>query len=687
MATPLVSLPTVPGNISATVSNNTEINLSWTASTGNLGIAGYLVERCQGAGCTSFAQIGTTNSTTYIDTGVSQGTTYCYRVRAMDSGGNLSPYSLVVQVYLGLTVSPQVTALTFTRTQQFTSSVSPVTWSVDGVTGGSTGSGTITTSGLYTPPNTLGTHIVTATTLDQSQSGNSTVYVSGFDGKLTHHNDNFRTGQNLNETVLTPANVNPATFGKLFTYPIDGASHASPLYVANLNIPGQGFHNVVFVATEHNSVYAYDAGGLSSIPLWQASFINPAAGVTTVPANNTGECCDIAPEIGITSTPVIDPVSGTLYVVAKTMEVVGGNTNYRQKLHALDITTGAEKFGGPVLIQATVPGVGNGSVGGQLPLDSLRENQRPALLLVNGAVYIGFASHGDINPWHGWVLGYSASTLQQTMAFCATPNSYGGGVWLSGAGPSADSSGSIYFMTANGPFNANTSGRDYSDSFLKLNPSGTVLDYFTPHSQAQMESQNADLASSGPMLLPDQPGNFPHLMIGAGKDQAIYLINRDNMGHYNANNDNQIVQSLPNIFPNGTPEPGNYSAPVYYNSAVYFSPVADTVKAFTLSNGLLSTAPTSQSPEVYAYPGGIIAVSANGATAGILWAVQRNGTSTPGTLRAYDPANLSTEFYNSNQAGTRDTLDYAAKFSVPLIANGKVFVTSISQLTVYGLLP
>jgi hypothetical protein len=419
---------------------------------------------------------------------------------------------------------------------------------------------------------------------------------------------------------------------------------------------------------------------MSGNPLWHVSFINPAAGITTVPANDTGECCDITPEIGITGTPVIDTASGTLYVVAKTSEPSG----YVQRLHALDIATGAEKFGGPVVLQASVPGTGNGSQGGQLVFDALRENQRPALLLNNGVVYIAFGSHGDNQPYHGWLLGYSAATLNRVLAFCTSPNADSSGVWMSNGGPAADAAGNIYFSTANGTFRPGT--KDFGDSLLKLSPAGAVLDYFTPSDQDILNSGNIDFGSAGVMLLPDQPGAHPRLIITAGKNAAIDLVDRDNMGHYTSD-DSGAVQVLRDIFPFGTPEPGNYSAPVYFNGSVYFSPVADAVKAFSLTDGLLSTFPTSQSAEVFAYPGGTLAISANGNANGILWAVERRGAMSPGALRAYDASNLGFELYNSDQAGTRDTLDVAGKFSVPLVANGKVFVGAVNQLNVYGLLP
>jgi hypothetical protein len=345
-----------------------------------------------------------------------------------------------------------------------------------------------------------------------------------------------------------------------------------------------------------------------------------------------------------------------------------------------------------VSLQATVSGTGAGSNRGILAFDPLRENQRPALLLSNGIVYLAFASHGDQAPYHGWVLGYNASTLQQSMAWCVSPNGSEGGIWQSGSGLSSDSTGGLYFATANGGFDANTGGIDYGDSIMKLTPSGVVSDYFTPAAQATMDSNNWDLASSGPLLLPDQPGSKPHLLVLAGKTGTIYLVDRDNMGHFTST-DNQIVQSIPNIFPNGTPEPGNNSAPVYFNGTVYFGPINDTIKAFALTNGLLSTTPAS-TMAIYPYPGAALAISANGSNNGLLWTIQRNDStvsdlaaSTPSVLRAYSPANLGTELYNSTQAGSRDALDSAAKFTIPLVANGKVFVLTYGQLTAFGLLP
>jgi chitodextrinase len=801
--------PAAPVMLTATAVSSTRVDLQWGAATDNVGVTAYRPERCQDAGCTSFEKLTyqpLPTGTTYSDTGLSPNTTYSYIVRATDAAGNLGPYSNIASVTtpaaagttplitlspatltfanqatgttsapqnvtvtntgaapltLGsisvtgvnrtdfaqsstcgtslaqsssctisvtftpsaagtrsaavaiadnatgaphsvplfgtsgsFTISPVTTVLTPTLVQQFSASSGSgaVSWLVDGVVGGSAALGTITPTGLYSPPNAPGTHTVTAATTSPGPSASATVYVTTHPGVFTHHNDNARTGQNLNETVLSPANVSAATFGKLASFNLDGNSHASPLYVAGVAIPGQGTHNVVYAATEHDSVYAFDADGLSTQPLWKVSFINPAAGVTTVPSADTGECCDIAPEIGITGTPVIDPVTRTLYVVAKTKE----SGTYRQRLHALDIGTGAEKFGGPVLVQASVPGNGAGAQGGNVPFDALHQNQRLSLLLNNGVVYVGFGAHGDVGPYHGWLLGYNAATLQQVMVHNATPDSSGAGLWQANGGPAADAAGNVYFVTGNGQFDVNTGGRNYGDSFVKISPAGAVLDYFTPHNQGTLNANDWDLGAAGALLIPDQPGPHPHLVVSAGKNNTIYLIDRDAMGHYNASNDNAAIQSLVNVFPNGTPEPGNYSSPVYFNGTVYFGPIADTIQAFRLTNGLLSTTPTSSSAAVYPYPGAALSISANGNTNGILWAIQRNGScgvqvncgsAPPGVLRAYDAANLGTQLYATDQSGTRDALDFAAKFSVPLVVNGKVFVTTVGRLTVYGLLP
>jgi chitodextrinase len=591
-----------------------------------------------------------------------------------------------------LAVTPRTSVLTPTLQQQFATgggAAGSVAWTVDGIAGGSAVVGTITPDGLYAPPAVAGTHTVTATT--ETDSATATVYVTTNPGTFTHHNDNSRTGQNPNETVLNPANVTAGQFGKLFSYSLEGSAIGSPLYVAGVTMPGQGMHNVVYVATEHDSVYAFDADGLSASPLWQRTFLGP--GVTPVPAADTGDCCGIGPEIGITGTPVIDRATQTLYVVAKTMEGSG----YVQRLHALDLGTGAEKLGGPVAITASVRGNGAGSVAGPVSFDALRANQRAALLLQDGVVYIAFGGHGEQQPpAHGWLMGYDAKTLQQVMAVNVSPDADGAGIWQANGGPAADAAG-IYVITGNGAFDANAGGTNFGDSILRIAPNGAVADYFTPWNQGALNANGLDLGSAGPMLLPDQPGAHPHLMLSAGKNSTIYLIDRDAMGRYSGSTiDSQIVQSLVDVFSSGTPEPGNFSAPVYFNGTVYFGPVADGIQAFALTNGRLQTTASMRTSDTFEYPGATLAISSSGTSQGILWAVQRNGgcgvpascpTQAPGVLKAYDATNLETLLYSSDQMGSRDQLDAAAKFSVPVVANGKVFVGSTGRLTVYGLLP
>jgi hypothetical protein len=436
------------------------------------------------------------------------------------------------------------------------------------------------------------------------------------------------------------------------------------------------------VATEHDSVYAWDADTSSSTPIWQTSFINPSAGVTPIPCGEaaTGDCGSIYPEFGITSTPVIDSSTGTLYVVAGTKEV-SGTTSYVYRLHALSITTGQEKFGGPVVIQASA---------GSVNLEPKQELQRPGLLLVNGVVYIGFGSHGDEAPWYGWLLGYSANNIQdRLMAFNAAPSGGGASIWQSGCAPAADASGIIYFLTGNGAFDANTGGPDYGDSIVKLNANGTVADYFTPSDQASLNSSDTDLGSSGLVLVPGQSGTFAHLLIAGGKQGVIYSVNRDNMGKFNAAG-NQNIQSVAALSA-GPTSGGLFGSPAYWNGNLYFSAWNDNVKAFHLSNGMLTM--KSQSAIQLAFPGATPSVSANGASNGIVWIIEANVpndtvlTAVPAAvLRAYDATDLAKELYNSTQAGSRDTAGGAVKFAVPTIVNGKVYVGNSNQVTVYGLL-
>jgi hypothetical protein len=498
---------------------------------------------------------------------------------------------------------------------------------------------------------------------------------------LTYHNDPARTGQNLAETILTPADVNVSDFGKLFTDAVDGAVYAQPLYKSGVAVPGQGTLNLVFVATEHDSVYAFNADSAGA-PVWQDSFLNPAAGVTSV-AGSDLNATTIGPEFGITGTPVIDPAGNTMYVVAFTKEVSGSSVAYVQRLHALDLATGAEKLGGPVIIQASVPGNGQGSNGGVVSFDAFHENQRPALLLDNNLVYIAWASFNDQTPYHGWVIGYNAQTLQRAAVFNTTPDGGLGGIWQSGAGPAVDAAGYLYVITGNGTFDAGsaaTPNQDVGDSFVKLSTTGgglSLVDYFAPLNQAALEAGDEDLGSGGPLVLPDQPGPNPHLLIGAGKDGKIFLLNRDGLGGFNPSAD-AVVQELPQAIT------ASFDSPAYFDGQVYYAGVADSLKAFALANGLLSSSPTSQSDAVFGYPGATPSVSANGAAEGIVWVVQGSG---PAVLRAYRAGNLATELYDSNQAGGRDQPGAAVKFSVPTVVNSKVYVGTQSGLAVFGLLP
>ena len=506
----------------------------------------------------------------------------------------------------------------------------------------------------------------------------------------TYHNDNSRRGLNDKETILTHANVNPTQFGKLFSQRTDGYSYAQPLYLPGVSIPGLGAHNVVYVATEHDTIYAFDADsnqGINKLPLWQRSFIDPVNGITTVASKADAACSDLVPEIGITGTPVIDAQTGTMYVVVRTKE----NGKFFQRLHALDVTTGAEKFGGPTVIKAKVKGSGDGAVNGFVHFDPLRNNQRAGLLLVNGLIYVGWASHCDNGPYHGWVMSYDAHTLQQNGVWNSTPNAGLGGVWQAGGAPAADDDGNVYFATGNGGFDANTGGLDFGDSVIKsgtpLNGRLPVFDYFTPHDEQSLDDQDLDLGSGGPMLLPTQRPGSPHqhLLTLGGKGGVIYLIDRDNMGHFNPNNDDQIVESLPASIS----LTGGIAA--WWHNTVYFVPVFDTLKAFHFDpkTGLFSPAPVSQTITFFNFPTALLSVSSNGNKDGILWAPQDDGYSKgePAILRAYDAHNLAHELYNSEENFTRDDPGAAGKFTVPTIANGKVYFTTHKRLVIYGLLP
>ncbi len=606
-------------------------------------------------------------------------------------GGSNAEQPTIASSEVAVSVDPPAVSLSVSQTQQFTATVTStsnknVTWDVNGVAGGTATVGTISSSGLYTAPAQVPSPAqvsVNATSMaDPTKSDSANVTISEiagsgpFTGVLTYHNDNSRTGQNLNESVLSPANVTQSKFGKLFSYPLDGQVFAQPLYVYKVPIDGQN-HNVIYVATEHDTVYAFDADNKASSALWSVSFLNSAEGVTPIPSSDLDS--PINPEIGVTSTPVIDGNSGTLYVLAATKE----NGNYVHRLHALDITSGAEKFGGPVVIQGSVPGSGSGSSNGQITFQTKIQLQRPALLLSKGVIYLAWASYNDHGLYHGWVMAYDASTLHQIAIWNDTPNGERGGIWQSGCGLSADSAGNVYVAIGNGTFDAYAGGTNYGDSFIKLTLNGSslsVTDYFTPFNQQTLSDEDSDLGSSGLVLLPDQAGVNPHLGISAGKEGKIYLVNRDHLGKFQSDNDSQIVQSIPDAL-GTTPDDRNFSSAVYWNGSVYFVGNTDAIKQFQLNSGLLSTSPVSQSSHQFGYTG-TSSISANGSGNGILWTMEAGGS----VLHAYDATNLANELYNSKQAGSRDFFGSAIRFNPPTVANGKVYVAGQTEIAVFGLL-
>jgi hypothetical protein len=494
---------------------------------------------------------------------------------------------------------------------------------------------------------------------------------------LTYHNDLARSGQNLNETILTPANLNSSSFGKIGLLSVDGLVDAEPLYASGLTMSG-GTHNVVFVVTENDSAYAFDADTFAQ--LWKISVL----GANEMASDDRG-CGQVTPEIGITSTPVIDLNAGShgvIYLVGMSKD---GNGNYFQRLHALDITTGAEISSSPVTIQAAYP-----NQGGNTTFDPKQYKERAALLLLNGVIYTTWASHCDSSPYTGWIIGYNETTLQRTSVLNVIPNGGDGAVWMAGDGPAADSSGSFYLLDANGTFDTTLDGdgfpinSDYGNAFLKISTASNALkvaDYFTMHNTTSESDADEDLGSGGEILLPDLTdsiGNTWQLAVGAGKDGHIYVVNRNLMGKFNTSNDDAIYQEISSNGLGGS----SYATPAYFNNAVYYGAVSDSLKAFSIVNAKLVAPAGSQSPSGFGYPGTTPSISANGTSGGIVWAVEnQNGN---GVLHAYDATNLGNELYNSTQAANgRDSFS-DNKFITPMIANGKVYVGTPTGVVVFG---
>jgi len=502
---------------------------------------------------------------------------------------------------------------------------------------------------------------------------------------LTWHNDNARTGLYTGEKILSLQNVNYQTFGKLFTIRVDGKVDAEPLYAEKMEIPKRGMRNVLFVATEHDSVYAFDAD--TGEKFWQARLL----GTGETPSDDRG-CSQVTPEIGITSTPVIDRgrgPHGTIYIVAMSKDSGG---RYAQRLHALDLQTGGEEFGGPVEIAATFPGRGDASRDGMEIFDAKQYEERAALLLVNGAVYTSWASHCDIDPYNGWVIGYSAETLKQTGVLNFTPNGKEGSVWQSGAGPAADSQGNIYAMAANGSFDTalNPEGfparGNFGNSFLKISSSAgklSIADYFTMFNVDDENANDDDLGAGGPVVLPDMKdgsGKMRHLAAGIGKDRNIYLVNRDAMGKFNPRGNQNIYQEIEKAL-QGRRYRG---APVYFEGGLYAASVDDAIVEFRFADARLSAEPVSRTSTKFSYPGAMPSISADGRGNGIVWAVENEDIA---VLHAYDASDLGHELYNSSQAASgRDHFGAGNKFITPTIAHGKVYVGTSDGVGVFGLL-
>lgn len=511
-------------------------------------------------------------------------------------------------------------------------------------------------------------------------------------GVFTYHNDIGRTGQNLAETLLTPASVNSARFGKLFSHQVDGDIYAQPLYAPKVAIRGKGIHNVVFVATQADSLYAFDAdsdSGPNSAALWHARLIDSAHGSPPEASAMNGSvdlrCGAILPQVGITATPVIDPDSATIYV--ETLSKENGSAVHR--LHALDIGTGEEKRHAPVVVSAQV----RRKTGSPIVFDPLRQLSRPGLLLLNGAIYVAYGSHCDRPPYHGWIFAYDAASLVRKDTFVTAPEHGKAGIWMSGAGLAAEPNGSIYLATADGWFDTQTvPARELGNTILKiaLRTDGLELvDYFTPFNQARFARHDGDLGSGGVLLLPDQPGEHQHLLAAVGKPGTLYLLDRDRMTsdnlHYCSDcaSDRQIVQELAGAIVGGV-----WGMPAYWDHTLFVSGSNDVLRAFSLSEGRLNPAPASVSEHTCGYPGCGLSVSAHGARKGILWALepQAGDTGSHAVLKAYDARDLRRILYSSDQQSERDDPGDGVRFAVPTVVNGKAYVGGSGRLTVFGLL-
>ena len=554
---------------------------------------------------------------------------------------------------VSVTISPKRVGLTTGQTQTFTATVSgasptTVTWEVDGTTGGSSSVGTIGSDGTYRAPSSPGTHTVLArSAADGTVTASASVAITDLAAVATYHNNLSRDGVNSKEYALTTSTVNSATFGKRFACAVDAQVYAQPLWVANVSMSG-GTHNVVIAATQHDTVYAFDADASPCQTLWTKSLLG--SGETWVSKNDVNTD-DIHPDIGIVGTPVIDTSTNTIYVVSKSK-----GDGFHQRLHALSLSDGSEKFSGPKEIAFTSNGI---------TFDPLRQNERCGLALVNGTVYIAYASHGDNTTYYGWVLGYGASSLSLNTIFNDDPSSGYGGIWMSGGAPAADSNGNLYMITGNGDWDGTS---QFGDSFLKLSGGTSVASYFTPSNESALNGSDQDLGAGGAAILIGS-----NLLIGGGKEGKLYLLNRDNMGG-KTSGDTGPVQAF---------SVGNaiFATPAFYQNTLYLAPIQGHLKAYNFNSGTFSTSPSSQSGPSYGFPGATPSISAQGSSNGIVWTIDRNAV-----LRAFDATNLGTELWNSTMHGNDHAGPYV-KFTVPTIANGKVYVGTGNEISVYGLSP
>lgn len=566
-----------------------------------------------------------------------------------------------------VTISPIRAALTTGQPQTFTAtvtgnSVTTVTWEVDSIPGGNASVGTVTAAGVYSPPSSAGSHTVAARSVaDTTVSAAANVFITDLAGVFTYHNDLSRDGVNSKEYALNASTVKAATFGKRFACAIDASAYAQPLWVANIAIGG-GTHNVLIAATVHDTVYAFDADAAPCQTYWSKSLL--ASGETWVNNMDVGGSLDLAPDIGIVGTPVIDPATNTIYVVSKSKN----GATIHQRLHALSLLDGSEKFSGPQEIAATFSGIF---------FSPLSQNQRAGLALLNGVVYVAHGSHGDIGTYYGWIQGFNAATLAQVSVFNDTPGAGMGGIWMAGGAPAFDSSNNMYVITGNGNFDGVTL---FGDSFLKLSTPGlTVSSFFAPTDQASLDSGDTDFGSGGATILIDQPsGPVQRLAIGGGKEGTLFVLNRDNLGG-NTNNDSGAVQSF---------SLGNriFATPAFWQNTLYVGLDSDHVKSFTFNTltGQFTTSPASQSPSTFGFPGSTPSISSQGTSNGIVWATEK-GTG-PSVLHAYDATNLGTELWNSANSSA-DQAGQAVKFTVPTVANGKVYVGTVGEISAYGLTP